>query len=112
MKKNAAQRGRPALDVIEDAVHLLRTAPAGTLLAYYAGAIPFALGLLYFWADMSRGAFAERRCPAAALGMALLFLWLKCWQAVFASALRARLEGETPSKWNLRRVVRSGLGWS
>ena len=50
---------------------------------------------------MSCGAFARQRCPAAALGMALLFLWLKCWQAVFTSALRARLAASPESKWNL-----------
>ena len=106
MKRKSVQAGSSALDLIEDAVHLLRTAPARVLLAYYAGAIPFALGLLYFWADMSCGAFARQRCPAAALGMALLFLWLKCWQAGFASALRARLAAAPAPKWNGFRVLR------
>ena len=106
MKKKPAKHGRPALDLIEDAVHLLRTTPARVWLAYYAGAVPFTLGLLFFWADMSCGAFAERRCSASALGMAILFLWLKCWQAVFASALRARLGAGPIGKWNLARVVR------
>jgi hypothetical protein len=76
------------------------------LLAYYAGAIPFALGLLYFWADMSCGALAERHCPSAALGVALLFLWLKCWQTIFTDALRARLAGTEGTKWTLSRVLR------
>lgn len=106
MKKRAAQFERPALDLIEDAVHLLRTAPPTVLLTYYTGAIPFVLGLLFFWSDMSCSAFAERRCPAAALGMALLFLWLKCWQAVFACALRARLAAAPPPQWTLRRLLR------
>lgn len=106
MKKKPAKHGRPALDLIEDAVHLLRTTPARVWLAYYAGAIPFTLGLLFFWADMSCGAFAERRCSASALGMAILFLWLKCWQSVFASALRASLGGVTAGKWNVGRLVR------
>jgi hypothetical protein len=105
MKKRSAQRGRPAIDVIEDAVHLLRTSPLSVLLTYYTGAIPFALGLLYFWADMSRGAFAHRRCAVASLGMALLYLWLKCWQAVFASKLRERLSAAPVSKWTARRVL-------
>ncbi|MBW8864615.1 MAG: DUF4129 domain-containing protein [Verrucomicrobia bacterium] len=106
MKKKSAKHGRPALDMIEDAVHLLRTTPVRMLLAYYMGAIPFTLGLLFFWADMSCGAFAERRAPAYALGMAVLFLWLKCWQAVFASALRERLAALPPTKWDLHRILR------
>lgn len=106
MKKKSSQLGRSALDLIEDAVHLLRTAPARVLLAYYVGAIPFALGLLFFWADMSCGAFAQRRCPAGALGMVVLFVWLKCWQTVFTSALRAQLASAPESKWDLSRALR------
>ena len=106
MKKKSDQLGRSALDLVEDAVHLLRAAPARVLLAYYAGAIPFTLGLLFFWADMSCGAYAQRRCPASALGMLLLFLWLKCWQTVFTSALRAQIAATPESKWNLSRVLR------
>jgi hypothetical protein len=106
MKKKSAQLGRSALDLIEDAVHLLRTVPARVLLTYYVGAIPFALGLLFFWADMSCGAFAQRRCPASAFGMVILFVWLKCWQSVFTSALRARLAAVPETKWNFSRVLR------
>jgi len=48
------QQGRGGLDLMEEATHVLRAAPAGTLAIYYLGAIPFVLGLLFFWADMSR----------------------------------------------------------
>ena len=106
MKKKSIQLGRSALDLIEDSVHLLRTAPLPALLAYYVGAIPFVLGLLFFWADMSCGAFAQRRCPTSALGMVILFVWLKCWQSVFTSALRARLTAAPKSKWDMSRVWR------
>ncbi len=106
MKRRASRAARPALDLVEEAVHLLRTAPPGALLAYYAGAIPFAVGLLFFWADMSCGAFAQRHCSAAALGLAVLFLWLKCWQAVFASPLRARVAARAAPGWDARRVCR------
>jgi hypothetical protein len=105
MKKRAAQKGRPAIDIIEDAVHLLRTIPATVLLTYYIGAVPFALGLLYFFADMSRGAFAQRHCAVASLGMALLYLWLKCWQTVFATKLHERLSAMSASRWTVRRIL-------
>ncbi len=88
------QQGRPALDLIEAAVHLLRTAPATALATYYVGSLPFVLGGLYFWADMSRSPFARQRVVEAALGVSLLFVWLKFWQALFARRLRAHLTGE------------------
>lgn len=101
--------GRPALELVEAAVHLLRTAPAGVLLSYYAGSIPGVLGLLYFWADMSRGAFARERLIEASLTAALLYLWMKCWHAVFASKLRAHLLLEREAPWTFTRVARLAL---
>lgn len=82
-----------ALDLLEEAVHGLRRAPAGTLACYYGATLPFVLGLLYFWADLSRDAAAELRAPEAALGLSALFLWMKTGQAVFAERLRTGLLG-------------------
>ena len=81
------QAGRGALELLEEAVHLLRLVPAGVLLTYYVGALPFVLALLYYWADMSRGSFAADRAGAGAFVLALIFLWMKTWQAVFAAQL-------------------------
>jgi hypothetical protein len=96
---------RSALDLVEEAIHLLRQSPSA-LAAHCAGTLPFAVGLLYFWADMSRGAYADRRCVAGALALAALYVWMKTWQTVFAHSLRARLTGETPSRWTWRRLAR------
>jgi hypothetical protein len=107
MNRAAKRRaGRPALALIEEATHLLRTAPAGVLLSYYVGSIPCVLWLLYFWADMSRGAFARDRLLEAALGVAVSYLWMKCWHAVFAAKLRAHLLLEPEDRWTLARVMR------
>jgi len=35
-----------------------------------------------------------------------LFLWMKCWQSVFTSALQARLAALPERKWDWRRVLR------
>ncbi len=66
--------GLPAFELVEEAVQLLRLAPPRILVTYYAGAVPFVLALLYFWADMSRGAQADGRCASGALLLALLFV--------------------------------------
>lgn len=103
----ARRRESPgALETIETAVHLLRTAPMRTLAAYYLGALPFVLGLLFFWADMSRSPFAAAHAALASLGMAGLFAWLKFWQSVFARHLRAQLCRETPPPLTLARAAR------
>ncbi len=100
------KEGRSGLDLVEEAVHLLRTAPAATLAAYYAGAIPFVLGWLYFWADMSRSPFAGRHLADASLGVAMLFLWMKFWQSVFTRRIRAQITLEPPARWTARRCWR------
>ena len=101
------QRGCGAMEMVEEAVHLLRRAPGGLLAGYYFGSLPFVLGLLYFWADMSRSPFAAQHLSGSSLGLALLFLWMKFWQTVFAANLRAQAAGVPPPRWGLRRCARA-----
>jgi hypothetical protein len=103
---SSRKQGRSCLELIEEAVHLVRTAPASALAAYYVGTLPFVLGFFYFWIDMSRSPFAGRRLPGAALGMALLFLWMKCWQSIFTARLRASLSGLPEEPFTFARVRR------
>ena len=95
------------MDLLEEATHLLRTAPAGALACYYLGAAPFVLGFLYFWIDMARSPFANRRLPGAALAMAALFLWMKFCQSIFARRLRSTMAGAPPSplSWSQYRRI-------
>ena len=106
MKKRSHQEGKPVLDLVEEAAHELRHTPARLWLAYYTGMVPFVMGLLYFWSDMSYGALADRHCGTLALGVTVLFVWMKCWQTVFVSGIRDRLAGQTPMQWTARRVGR------
>lgn len=100
------RHGRGAFEIIEEATHLLRTAPAGALACYYVGSVPFVLGLLFFWGDMSSNPFAFQHLAGAALGMTLLFLWMKCWHVIFARRLRAYVAGDSAPNWNFARIRR------
>jgi hypothetical protein len=110
MSESAARKrhraAAPALDLIEEAVGLIRQTPFASHLAYYIGAVPFWLGLLYFTSDMSQNAYAEQRLADGSLGMALLYVWNKCWQAVYAARLRAVLTGRPDEPWTRGRVLR------
>ena len=103
-KRRLEERG--FLDVTNEALNTLRCARSSVLTSYYVGSVPFVLGFLFFWADMSRNAFAYRRCFAAALGLALLFVWMKIWQAVFARGIREELQGRTLPSWSRGDVAR------
>jgi hypothetical protein len=109
MKPARRQQGKSAFDLIEEATHVLRTAPAATWAAYYVGAIPFVLGLLFFWADMSRNPYAGRHLADASFLLALSFLWMKFWQVVFARRIRAQVAATPPMTLDLKGCIRIAL---
>lgn len=91
MKSGQKGQGRTAIELLEEAVHLLRMSPLAGLGRYYIGTLPFILALLYFWADMSRGALAADRLIPSSFTLALLFIWMKTWHAIFAQFIRAQI---------------------
>ena len=107
MKRRDLQRsGRPASDLIEEAVRLLRAAPPTAWLAYFAGTVPGMLGALYFISDMSRSAYAAERLVQSSVAMGTVWLWMKCCQAVFTCRLRAELLLLDPPRWTPARLAR------
>src|SRR3954468_8839180 len=95
----SSRGGRSAVDFLEETVQLLRLTPTSTLMTYFLGSVPFVLGFLYFWTDMSRSTFAAERHPQGALLVALLFLWMKTWQAVFAALLHQQVTSGPGAAW-------------
>jgi len=110
MSLQSRRKGRPALDLIEDAVHLLRAAPLGTLAVYYVGALPFVLAFLYYWSDMSRSAFAAERLEPLAAVLALLFFWMKLCQGTFTRRLWALVTGVAEVRTPTRERILSEAG--
>lgn len=106
--KRKAQRiaGMPSLDLLEEAVHLLRDLPLGAYLPFLTGALPFLAAVLYYWADMSHGAQAKANCASGALIVALAFCWLKTWQAIFISRVKEHLTGLPAEPWTFARWMR------
>ncbi len=83
----------------------MRKAPGWLLSVYYLGTVPFVLGLLYFWADMSRNPNADQYSTAAALGLAVLFAWMKVWQTIFAQRVHDQASGNPPAAWSLGQIA-------
>ena len=103
------RREKSAIEMFEEATHLLRRAPASALAAYYAGALPFVLALLFFWSDMSQSAFGYEHVAPASLALGLLFGWMVYWQGVFVQRLRAQLSGAAEDGWRSRAARRLGF---
>ncbi len=104
MKKRLDEK-KP-FDLIDEAFHILRNRPVRRLTAYYTGALPFILGLLFFWAEMSKSAFARQNCAAAAFGITILFIWMKCWQVFFTLNLNRELSAVKGDSWNKKQFFR------
>ena len=91
---------RTGLEIVEEAMHVLRQAPLRLWALYLIGASPFCLAFTYFIADMSRSAFAAEQVIESSFWLALAFVWKQCGQGVFASELYGLVEGgRLPWTW-------------
>jgi len=104
---NRASEDHGSLELMEEAFALLRAVSAPAWVAYYLGSLPCLLAFLFFWSDMARSAFAEGRLFPGSLLLALSFVWMKLWQAVFARHLHAHLCREEPPRWQMRWLLRT-----
>ncbi len=107
-----------AAELIEEAVHLLRAAPAAAWACYLAGTVPWLCGLAWFWASASWFAPRPAEILWQAILLTLLFLWLKTWQSVFSVRLRALRLGVPPPSLGPRALGRIAVrharvqGWA
>jgi len=100
MKRTVRDEGVPrALPLVEEAVHVLRRAPAAFFASYYAGVIPFALVFLFFCGEATRSARAEQVLFPLAVILGLLFVWMKAGQALAFSYLLAYRRAEEAPRW-------------
>ncbi len=98
-----------AVQLLEEAFHVLRKIPVVFFIPYYLGTMPFLLGLLYFWNDMAKNAFARDYCLTASLGLALLYAWMKTWQSVFSIKIYDYVNRNKTRVWSLSSVSQMAM---
>jgi hypothetical protein len=96
---------RTALILIEEAIQLLRAAPATVYALYYAGTIPFMLALFSFCAEMSYSRNARGNCAVSALAMAVTYCWMKGLQAFCCRELVRIYTGDVQRWWKPGSMV-------
>jgi len=94
------------IDVLEEAVQLLREAPLSTWVCHWMGAAPFALGLVIFWSRMTGIRATDTTCMLGSLALAVLLVWMNSWRAVFAGRLVGQLSGSQDTPWTAGRMAR------
>lgn len=103
-------RQRSSIDILEEAVNLLRSARIETALTYLIGAVPLTLAFLFFLADMNRSPYAFEHLPWASLALALLYIWKNSWQAIFMARLYHQLSpSETENSAQQAIVMQAAL---
>lgn len=104
MSRDSTKRNREqsAYLLAEEALELLVRSGAATLSVYLIGTLPFLLGFIAYWAAMSSSAHAYRYASPGALGLALLFIWMKALHARFAQHLHGRLHDTALPPWTAR----------
>jgi len=69
---------------IEQAFRLVRRAPVSVLAAYYIGSRLSSWPALFLGGHEQERLCAGKHLAGSALGVSLLFLWMKTWQAIYA----------------------------
>jgi hypothetical protein len=87
------------IDLVERAIFLLRTRPAGTWAIQAAGAMPLLLSVLYFAFDTMSDPADRSRSAMEALVCAACFLWFNVCRARFAQLLSSALSGDQQEGW-------------
>jgi hypothetical protein len=83
--------GKSSIDLVEEAVQVLRSTPLESYAVYYVGSIPFVIGVLYFWTEMSQSPSANSILPDMSLVVAVLFIWMRFCHVMFARHIRAQV---------------------
>jgi len=102
----SAATGPSALALIEDAVHLLRRAPASAWLFHFLGAGLWVLAILFAWAYVSWFRPTRDELATGALLLVVLYAWLKTAQSEFCARLMSLRLGAPAEKFTLRRAAR------
>ena len=81
------------IEIVEEAIHVLRGAGVRALALLWSGAIPFALGILLFWRDMTHYNRSSELCGRDSFLLVALLLWMNVWRGIFAAKVHTQLVG-------------------
>lgn len=86
-RKKRRQNETGALQILEEAFHLLRTTDLRNYWALYLGMVPFAIALMVLVADMSRRSGEDGTIAILSAILVLSYFWMRFCQAKFCAGL-------------------------
>lgn len=96
---------RHALDLMEEAVSLLRGLPLASLVSGLVGPLPFVFVLLLYMLNLVHNPRASEDLVTYSVSLALLYTWLRTWQSVFAAELWQARSGTSVFGWTAKEWV-------
>ncbi len=106
MKKQSNTYPKNTFDIIEECLLILRAIPRYFYLFYLVGTLPFIFGFVYYWTEMSRNVLTENSIVFLSFILAILFIWMRCWQSIFMRFIQAYVCGESVCNFNLSVIGR------
>ncbi len=93
-----------AMELIDESVTLFVRLPKYLLAIYYLGALPFCVGVIYFWHDCRKSLDGSTIAPEA-LFLTASYILMKVSQAIFCRLMYCHLSGEEDDSWTVYRVM-------
>ncbi len=90
---------RHALDLVEEALTLLRRMPLASLASGFVGSLPFTFVLLLYLLNLVHNPRASEELAGYSASLALLYIWLRIWQSVFAAEIWQARSGNSVFGW-------------
>jgi hypothetical protein len=94
------------VDLIEEAIHLLRRTSIETYALFLVAIAPFVLCFFQFCSEMSYSEFAGMNLPGFASILAISYLWMKAVQHLACRQLVRVYTGEPPNRRNFGSILR------
>jgi len=111
-RKRRRRAETSSLQILEESFHLLRSADIRYFWIFYLGAVPFAVALLYFVADMSRSSLADRHVVPASFAMVAFYFWMRWCQARFCAGLWETVSpGQAPERAPVEKFRYAAALW-
>jgi hypothetical protein len=107
LQTSSMSRTQHPIDLIEEAIHLLRRAPIETFALFLVAIAPFVLCFFQFCSEMSYSEFAGSKLPGFASTLALSYLWMKAFQYLACRQLVMVYTGELSNRGDFGRILRS-----
>jgi len=115
MKSTRQTEEKKALDLVEEAILLLRRLPFLSWATLYLGALPYVLFFLLYLMNLAHNPAASEQLVGYSALLAVLYVWLKVWQTRFAAEVWRLRTGTGAVTWgfsSVLRVIRDHLRYS